>query len=577
MTHRITGLFAVTALFVLSSCMSRSNPYDPDGPRFIDPTFYRTLQFRDKYTEQIIDDTVVCVYQYGGNVDTVKAYPTQKLTVKIKDNLAVTRVCCTLMTVAMRNYTVLSNIPITLFSEMSDTVIYLTSEVAFAVKWDMGNTGINHLNVQLQWYASGSDFFSFYRLLRTDPDSTSDTLFFSGNRDDTVCYDSTAEENSWYKYNVTIGSLNGEVQRSSDLIMPIPNKPPSYSDIHEVTATNFTCLHVVWEQNRNDDFERYIIYRSTDSLTFDSVFTLTEQSDTERTDMSIEKAGQHCFYFVETIDDKGLAARGNTVSGINRIALDSNRILVYEREFTMGRNHRDGVPFNEEPEHVVYVSTFLIDRYEVTIDRYVSFLNNGNGTHYHDMLSRIGIVAKDTLFSYEPAVKNLPVTFISWNDAEAYCNCMGGRLPTEAEWEKSARGTDKREYPWGDDFYLNQSPPVYLLANYVVGNSGVTESKYTDDGGKGAVNIGNYLQGISPYGVYEMAGNVKEWCRDWYQTSYDVNDRVDPRGSEFGLTKVIRGGSFKSYPNEMFTTTRSRARPEEVMEDVGFRCVYEKK
>ena len=163
-------------------------------------------------------------------------------------------------------------------------------------------------------------------------------------------------------------------------------------------------------------------------------------------------------------------------------------------EFTMGS--QDGDP-DERPAHKVHVNAFSMDVYEVTVGQYADFLQ---ATGFNSPL--------DWKTMNQPAHQKRPVANVDWADAAAYCKWAGKRLPTEAEWEKAARGTDGRLYPWGND------PPTPLHANY--GKTG------SHNYGALAL-VGTLEDGKSPYGIYDMAGNVWEWVSDWYDNDYYKN------------------------------------------------------
>ena len=185
---------------------------------------------------------------------------------------------------------------------------------------------------------------------------------------------------------------------------------------------------------------------------------------------------------------------------------------------------------NEQPQHVVYLDAFYIDKYEVTNAEYARFLDATGRTP--------PVFWNDELYNQPRQA----VMAVSWEDAAAYARWAGKRLPTEAEWEKAARGTDGRFWPWG-----NEWDPSKLNANDVGAVDGYV---YT-------APVGSYPQGASPYGVQDMAGNVWEWVADWYAPDYyDRSPRMNPQGPELGKNHVARGGSWDM--NNDFTRCASR-------------------
>jgi eukaryotic-like serine/threonine-protein kinase len=150
-----------------------------------------------------------------------------------------------------------------------------------------------------------------------------------------------------------------------------------------------------------------------------------------------------------------------------------------------------------------------------------------------------------------------PVIYVSWNMAKAYCEWRGAHLPTEAQWEKAARGTDERIYPWGKGLDCQK-------ANYNDGHNGCVG---------GTNKVGSYEAGKSPYSVYDLAGNVWEWVADWYsETYYGTSLPFNPLGPDSGQARVLRGGSWNRGQYDIRTSNRLRFAADYNNFDIGFRC-----
>lgn len=226
-------------------------------------------------------------------------------------------------------------------------------------------------------------------------------------------------------------------------------------------------------------------------------------------------------------------------------------VLIPAGPFIMGI---DGIKEDQRPSHKVYVDTFYIDRYEVTNAQYYEFLNYINKTNDHSKCQNNEPTNKDhTPFNWEKDYFNhpkYPVVRVDWFDACAYAAWAGKRLPTEAEWEKAARGTDERKWPWGNEWNPEKC------------NTGDPEP------------IGSYEDGKSPYGCYDVAGSAAEWCADWGDTSYySRSPKRNPKGPEKGNKKIIRGGSrFANVGMLLRCTGRKTMEPILGNMGVGFRC-----
>jgi formylglycine-generating enzyme required for sulfatase activity len=225
------------------------------------------------------------------------------------------------------------------------------------------------------------------------------------------------------------------------------------------------------------------------------------------------------------------------------------------------------------PEHTVTVNAFQIEKYEVTYEQFVAFLNFlGPNSHTNQCGGEPCAVTQgpDYLGSYikfdgtrytvaNEIYRNRPVTFVTWYGAKAYCEAIDRRLPTEAEWERAARGNDKRIYPWGNDW-----DPTKARTN-----------KPTNEGGPDEINL--FKTGETPEGVFNLGGNVSEWVFDYYAADYYKNLTpaiLNPQGPDFGATgtRVVRGGDWDKPPFFARTVHRTDADPGTGNSTIGFRC-----
>jgi formylglycine-generating enzyme required for sulfatase activity len=216
-------------------------------------------------------------------------------------------------------------------------------------------------------------------------------------------------------------------------------------------------------------------------------------------------------------------------------------VLVPAGSFSMGSEEgRD-----EAPVHEVTLPDYWIMATEVTNAQYALCVDAGACTAPQDPQWQ------------ESSRADHPVQQVDWHQAKAYAEWAGGRLPTEAEWEKAARGDDGRQYPWGVTAISSE------LLNYNF-NEGDT------------VAVASYLNGASPYGALDMAGNVEEWIADWYAPDYyEESPAAEPPGPDDGVLRVLRGGSFNSNAIAVRTSARGKTLPDAQFRGVGFRLVFD--
>jgi iron(II)-dependent oxidoreductase len=207
-----------------------------------------------------------------------------------------------------------------------------------------------------------------------------------------------------------------------------------------------------------------------------------------------------------------------------------NMVLIPAGEFLMGSEQAP----HERPPRKVNVDTFYIDRFEVTNQDFKAVF---------------------TAHTFEENEELLPVSGVTWNQAQEYASAVGKRLPTEAEWEKAARGVEGRVYPWGNEFR-----PEWCTTSETFGSV--------------LRKVGYHREGQSPFGCMDMAGNVYEWTADWYR-AYPGNTEIS---KDYGqLYRVLRGGSFQTNRFETRCAARHFDKQEGAREDYGFRCAQDAK
>lgn len=220
----------------------------------------------------------------------------------------------------------------------------------------------------------------------------------------------------------------------------------------------------------------------------------------------------------------------------------------------------------EFPQRKVFLDAYEIDKYEVTTVQYLKFILATDRPPLVDWKYDGG--------NFQSTMASHPVMHVSWYDADAYCKWAGKRLPTEAEWEKAARGEDGRIYPWGNQM------------------AGLSRANYGRSGLSGPVrdrperlllyppiiSVDKYENAASPYGVFQMVGNVAEWIADWYEPKYYATaPEKNPKGPEKGTQKSFRGGGWIDSTPSVRAAQRNGTDPNTKMNWLGFRCARDVK
>lgn len=235
-------------------------------------------------------------------------------------------------------------------------------------------------------------------------------------------------------------------------------------------------------------------------------------------------------------------------------------VLIPAGKFIMGTTEDEFIP-EETPQHEVFLNSYFIDKYEVTNAQYWAFLQSIKSTGDHSKCFPGEPKNKDhtpgtphTGWDYPYYdYPDYPVTRVDWYDAYAYAAWAGKRLPTEAEWEKAARGTDGRRFPWGN----------------------VWDAKRSNVGPDAPLSVGSFEYGASVYGCLDLIGSISEWCYDWYHPEYyQKSPSMNPKGPETSTgMRVIKGASlFAPYAYKMRCAVRIFGKPDDRNKSIGFRC-----
>jgi formylglycine-generating enzyme required for sulfatase activity len=356
---------------------------------------------------------------------------------------------------------------------------------------------------------------------------------------------------------LTAWRVRAESARVAVLIVSRASDPTSEADAKKMIARlvelrakaklpkeSLPILVYHMDKPQEADLCRHVLHISEDDVPFLGLVDVATdfvpyhvRARVNRSD-SPERDAQGVFAEVRAMLKESTPYTGNARLPRTRTAKDGSLlVLVPAGNFTMGSTNAP----DEAPPHTVSLAPFYIAKYDVTNAQYSKFVaatGYRSAGHWDQFAQKWGDKA--------------PVVDVSWNDADAYCKWAGARLPTEAEWEKAARGTDGRAYPWGSRF-----EPT--LCRSSVGHAA-----------DGPAAVGSYPKGASPYGVHDMAGNVWQWTASWYQ-AYTGNPNEDKR--EYGFTyHVLRGGSWSNKEPSSLTTMVRAWQPADGRDDyTGFR------
>ena len=234
----------------------------------------------------------------------------------------------------------------------------------------------------------------------------------------------------------------------------------------------------------------------------------------------------------------------------------------------------------ERPEHEVHLSAYYLDKHEVTNAQYRRFLDDvaAHGRKWSHPDQPEHLEHRQRYLNDDLRGDRRPAVGLNWYDAYAYCQWAGKRLPTEAEWEYAARGREYRQYPWGDEHPYSSG---IWWANYR------PRTGHEQDGHAWTAPVGSYPDGVSPFGIMDMAGNAEEWVQDWYAVYYyrqlaEARDPTgakevirDPAGPSTGTKKVVKGGSYKSPSHQVRIAMRAFGKPPHKGPRIGFRCAMD--
>ncbi|HPZ08676.1 MAG TPA: formylglycine-generating enzyme family protein [Candidatus Eremiobacteraeota bacterium] len=282
------------------------------------------------------------------------------------------------------------------------------------------------------------------------------------------------------------------------------------------------------------------------------------------------------FLIIITLSGLVKSLAGSVTLPETREYRETEMILIPAGDFWMGSQTKQG-ELDEYPQHKVYLKDYYIDKYEVTNSQYCKFLNEKGNHRAKDKTwwlviqdQNCLIEVKNGIYIPKTGADNYPVVSVTWHGAKTYAEWMGKGLPTEAQWEKAAKSTRGNIYPWGMEWDANR------CNNKNMNDETLCKKMINFYDGRGVLPAGSFPGGASNYAVMDMAGNVAEWCYDWYDENYyKTSPYKNPTGPKTGKYKVIRGGSWENIEEKNFRCSDRSIIDSDRGSGIGFRCILD--